>query len=94
MAVQLDLETDGLTCQKWGGAQTCKADDWMVNNDGNVYTVDRDTFARTYGAVSPGIYEKDAQSGQGSPSSRSDCHEGRRDPLPGGRLPRLQRPGR
>jgi len=29
-----------------------------VNNDGDIYTVDRDTFARTYGTVSPGIYEK------------------------------------
>ena len=58
VAVQLDLETDGLTYQKWGGTQTCKAGDWIVNNDGDVYTVDRETFARTYSAVSPGIYEK------------------------------------
>ena len=58
VAVQLDLETDGLTYQKWGGTQTCKAGDWIVNNDGDVYTVDRETFARTYGVVSPGIYEK------------------------------------
>ena len=58
VAVQLDLETDGLTYQKWGGTQTCKAGDWIVNNDGDVYTVDRETFARTYGAVSSGIYEK------------------------------------
>lgn len=58
VAVQLDLETDGLTYQKWGGTQTCKAGDWLVNNDGDVYTVDRDTFERTYGAVSQGIYEK------------------------------------
>jgi hypothetical protein len=58
VAVQLDLETDGLTYQKWGGTQTCKAGDWIVNNDGDVYTVDRETFARTYRAVSPGIYEK------------------------------------
>jgi hypothetical protein len=42
VAVQLDLETDGLTYQKWGGTQTCKAGDWIVNNDGDVYTVDRD----------------------------------------------------
>jgi hypothetical protein len=58
VTVQLDLETDGLTYQKWGGTQTCKAGDWIVNNDGDVYTVDRETFARTYSAVSPGIYEK------------------------------------
>ena len=58
VAVQLDLETDGLTYQKWGGTQSCKAGDWLVNNDGDVYTVDRETFACTYSAVSPGIYEK------------------------------------
>ena len=58
VAVQLDLETDGLTYQKWGGTQTCKAGDWIVNNDGDVYTVDCETFARTYAAVSPGIYQK------------------------------------
>jgi hypothetical protein len=58
VAVQLALETDGLTYQKWGGTQTCKAGDWIVNNDGDIYTVDRDTFARTYSAVSQGIYEK------------------------------------
>ena len=57
-AVQLDLETDGFTYRKWGGTQTCKAGDWIVNNGGEVYTVDGETFARTYRAVSPGIYEK------------------------------------
>jgi hypothetical protein len=57
-AVQLDLDTRGFSYQKWGGTQICKAQDWIVNNDGNVYTVDRETFARTYRAVSPGIYQK------------------------------------
>ncbi len=56
VAVQLDLEMDGFTYQKWGGTQTCKAGDWLVNNDGDVYTIDRDTFARTYQAMSPGMY--------------------------------------
>ena len=58
VAVQLDLETDGFTYEKWGGTQTCKAGDWLVNNDGDVYTIDRDTFARTYQVMSPGIYAK------------------------------------
>ena len=58
IAVQLDLETGGFTYHKWGSAQTCKAGDWLVNNDGDVYTIDRDTFANTYRAVSPGVYEK------------------------------------
>ncbi len=58
VAVQLDLETRGFTYQKWGDTQTCKPGDWIVNNDGDVYTIERDSFARTYRAVSPGVYEK------------------------------------
>jgi hypothetical protein len=58
VAVQLDLDTEGFTYRKWGGEQTCKPGDWVVNNAGDVYTVDRDTFARTYRDVSPGLYRK------------------------------------
>ena len=58
VAVQLDLDTGGFTYRKWGGEQTCKPGDWIVNNGGDVYTVDRDTFARTYRAESPGLYRK------------------------------------
>jgi hypothetical protein len=57
-AVQLDLDTAGFSYQKWGSRQTCKAGDWLVNNDGDTYTVDRDTFARTYQATGPGTYVK------------------------------------
>ena len=58
IAVQLDLDTDGFTYRKWGGDQTCKPGDWLVNNGGDVYTVDRATFARTYRVASPGLYRK------------------------------------
>ena len=58
VAVQLDLETDGFTYQKWGGTQRCKPGDWLVDNRGDVYTIDADTFARTYEELSPGVYEK------------------------------------
>ena len=58
VAVQLDLDTPGFTYQKWGGTQTCKAGDWIVNNAGDTYTVDRDTFARTYRPSGPGRYVK------------------------------------
>lgn len=58
IAVQLDLDTDGFTYRKWGGEQSCKPGDWIVNNGGNVYTVDRDSFASTYRAESPGLYRK------------------------------------
>lgn len=58
IAVRLDLETDGFTYEKWGATQTCKPGDWLVNNAGDTYTVDGETFARTYSRVSDGIYEK------------------------------------
>jgi hypothetical protein len=58
VAVQVDLETDGFYYQKWGGKQKCKRGDWLVNNEGDTYTVDRDTFARTYKATDPGHYVK------------------------------------
>ena len=58
VAIQLALDTAGFTYQKWGGAQRCKACDWIVNNNGDVYTVDHETFERTYRLVSTGIYVK------------------------------------
>ncbi|MFN0171142.1 MAG: hypothetical protein ACKV22_32395 [Bryobacteraceae bacterium] len=59
-AVRLDLDTEGFAYQKWGGTQRSKRGDWLVNNQGDVYTVDGETFDRTYRQVSPGVYEKDA----------------------------------
>ena len=58
VAVQFALETDGFTYRKWGGVQRCKAGDWIVNNDDDVYTVDRETFERTYRQVGAGTYVK------------------------------------
>lgn len=58
VAVQLSLDTEGFTYRKWGDVQTCKAGDWLVDNDGDVYTVDRATFARTYRRVGPGTFVK------------------------------------
>ena len=57
-AVQVDLETTGFTYQKWGGTQVCKPGDWIVTSGGDTYTVDRETFARTYRAIGPGTYVK------------------------------------
>jgi hypothetical protein len=48
VAVQLKLDTEGFKYRKWGEEQRCKANDWIVDNDGDVYTVDADSFARTY----------------------------------------------
>jgi hypothetical protein len=60
IAVQLDLHTDGFTYEKWGSTQACKPGDWLVNNDGDTYTIDQDTFARTYTPRGPGTYVKTA----------------------------------
>lgn len=58
VAVRLDLDTEGFTYRKWGGDQTCKAGDWVVNNDGDTYTVDGEVFDRTYEEVRPGLFKK------------------------------------
>lgn len=58
IAVQFDLQTEGFTYEKWGGAQRCKPGDWVVNNNGDTYTVDAETFARTYRSTGPGTYVK------------------------------------
>ena len=60
VAVQLDLETPGFTYQKWGGTQKCKRGDWLVSSEGDTYTIDRESFARTYQATGPGTYVKKA----------------------------------
>src|SRR5262245_52778625 len=57
-AVRLSLETDGLVYRKWGGDQRAKTGDWIVDNDGDVYTVDADVFARTYRQTATGAYVK------------------------------------
>ena len=57
-AVQLALDTDGFVYRKWGGDQRAKAGDWVVDNDGDVYTVDSDVFTRTYKKTGTGTYVK------------------------------------
>ena len=58
VAVRLALDTDGLVYRKWGGEQRAKAGDWLVDNDGDVYTVDADVFERTYRQTGTGTYVK------------------------------------
>lgn len=60
IAVQLNLETDGFDYQKWGDRQRCKPGDWLVNNQGDTYTVDQETFQKTYRKKSPGIFVKES----------------------------------
>lgn len=52
------LVTDGFVYRKWGSEQRAKAGDWIVDNDGEIYTVDADVFARTYRQTGPGTYVK------------------------------------
>ncbi|MCB1958108.1 MAG: hypothetical protein KDG55_20710 [Rhodocyclaceae bacterium] len=60
VAIRLELEGAGFAYRKWGGEQHCKAGDWLVDNDGDVYTVDADSFARTYRQVGRGHFVKSA----------------------------------
>lgn len=58
VAVQLNLDVHGFRYEKWGDTQTCKRGDWIVDNGGDVYTVDRESFAQTYRAAGRGVYLK------------------------------------
>jgi hypothetical protein len=58
VAVQLALESLTFTYEKWGATQTCQPGDWLVDNGGDVYTVEQGTFARTYQKVTDGRYLK------------------------------------
>ena len=57
-AVRLALDTDGFVYRKWGGEQHAKAGDWIVDNEGDVYTVDAEVFERTYRSTGTGTYVK------------------------------------
>jgi hypothetical protein len=57
-AVRLNLDTKGLRYRKWGGEQVGKRGDWLVDNQGDVYTVDATSFRRTYKQRSPGVFVK------------------------------------
>ena len=58
IAVRLSLALQKLTYRKWGATQRAKRGDWLVDNDGDIYTVDARTFARTYKRTGPGTYVK------------------------------------
>ena len=58
VAIQLNLDSEGLIYKKWGGEQKGKRGDWLVDNQGDVYTVDAEVFAGTYRKVGSGQYVK------------------------------------
>ena len=57
-AVCLDLQFSTFSYQKWGAPQQAQAGDWLVDNQGDIYTVAADTFKRTYRNLSPGRWLK------------------------------------
>ena len=58
VAVQLDLDTAGFEYEKWGGTQHCKRGDWIVDDGEESYTIDAESFARTYAAGERGCYRE------------------------------------
>jgi len=58
VAVQVALNTEGFSYQKWGSVQQCRPNDWLVQNGDDIYTIDKDTFASTYRKVEEGKYVK------------------------------------
>ena len=58
VAIRLALDLQSFIYRKWDDEQRAKQGDWLVDNDGDVYTVDADSFARTYQRVGPGGYIK------------------------------------
>jgi hypothetical protein len=58
VAVRLMLDTDHLVYRKWGGEQRAKPGDWIVDNEGDIYTVDAGVFVRTYRQTGLGTYVK------------------------------------
>ena len=60
LAVRLALDFDALVYRKWGDTQQAKPGDWLVESEGDTYTVDADAFERTYEQVAPGQFVKQA----------------------------------
>jgi len=57
-AIRLNLDLKALTYRKWGGLQNGKSGDWIVEREGEVHTVDAESFARTYRQIGPATYVK------------------------------------
>ena len=55
-AVQVNLDVRDFVYHKWGGLQRCKPGDWLVDNGGDVYTIDSKVFAATYRQLGPRVY--------------------------------------
>ena len=53
----IQLEGD-LTYLKWGGEQKAHKGDYLVNNNGDVYTIEKQSFNKTYKWVVSNSYSK------------------------------------
>jgi hypothetical protein len=58
VAIRLSLDLKSLVYKKWNDEQRAKPGDWLVESDGDVYTVDADSFARSYQQTGPGTFIK------------------------------------
>lgn len=85
VAVQLDLDFSGFNYVKWGNEQHCNAGDWLVNNDGDIYTVDKEVFAKTYSEVGTGQFRKigEVWAEQATSAGAIETLSGKTDYLPG-----------
>ena len=57
-AVRLAFDMEGFRYRKWGGEQFARPGDWVVDNDGDVYTIDAEVFSRSYRQVATGAFVK------------------------------------
>ena len=56
VAIQIDFDNVTLTYHKWGNDQKAVSGDWLVNTYGDVLTVNREIFARSYQAIGHGQF--------------------------------------
>lgn len=58
VAIKMTLAMMPLVYTAWGGTQVGKPGDWLVSKNGEVYTVDAESFERAYKNISLGVYAK------------------------------------
>jgi hypothetical protein len=55
-AIQIDFDKVSFTYHKWGSDQKATSGDWIVNTNGDIFTVPREIFARSYKMIGHGQY--------------------------------------
>lgn len=59
--IRLDLEAGGIAYRKWDSEQWGKRGDWLINDDGDTYTVSAENFANDYELSESGLYRNTAK---------------------------------